>query len=256
MLFVPFVALAVAATLFIIGRVMASKASLIKGARMTTVAELAAEAASIGGGASGFVGLSGKAVCDQPLKAELSETPCVHYQVKVVREYEEAYTTTGSDGSNQTQTRRGMDNVALNTRSCPFAIDDGTGSVAVDAAGAEYKLATTVERYEPGETLGTIGAFVLSEMIAGAGRRTIGYRLEEKCLPLGRMVYAFGEAGFENGKPILRKGGERGSRLIVSVESGEQLARSAGNVSLWLTIVSGVALAAAALLEILILIKR
>jgi hypothetical protein len=238
---------------------MAAKAIVIEGAEKTTVAALADELRSreaANGGSSKFIELQGNVICDQPIEAELSGTKCVHYEIKVVREYEESYTTTNNDGSSQVQTRRGSENVSINSRGCVFSLDDGTGRMEVDPSGAEFHPVTTVDRFEPGETLGSIGSFVLSEIISGTGRRTIGYRLEEKCLPVDRPVYAFGEASFVGGKLRLTKNQERGHRFIISAFSGDQLARSAKTASLWLTIASLVALVGSLVLFYLSFMRR
>jgi hypothetical protein len=238
---------------------MAAKAIVIEGAEKSTVASLEAEARSAGAAnaaSSKFVELHGNVVCEQPIEAELSGTKCVHYEMKVIREYEESYTSTASDGSTQTQTRRGSENVALNSRDCVFSIDDTTGKIEVDPSGAEFHLVTTVSRLDPGETLGSIGSFILSNVISGAGRRTIGYRLEEKCLPVDRPAYVFGEVSYIGDKARIAKNQQRGQRFIISAFRGEQLARTAKTASLWLTIASGVALAGSLAFAILVFIRR
>ena len=237
--------------LFLVGRVMARKAVLIAGAEKVTAAAIgsAAKAATPETGAgsfSKFVEISGTIACESPLEAEFSGTKCVHYETKVVREYEETYVENGSGGSSRTQTRRGTENVSLNSRSCVFAVDDGSGTIEVDPAGAEFHLETTMSKFEPGEGARTIGSYVLAAALSGAGgRRTIGYRFEEKCLPVGRRGYIFGRIADSGGALRIGKSAERGERLIVSLKSEEELLRSARLGALWLTIGACVALAAA-----------
>ena len=251
----------IAVVLVVIGRVMAGKAVLIAGTEKATATALEADAkavsAEIGGGSfSKYIEVSGAIVCESPLEAELSGTKCVHYETKVTREYEETYVETNSDGSSRTQTRRGTDNVSSNSRSCLFSIDDGTGKIEVDPAGAEFHLETTMSRFEPGEGARTIGSFVLNSMVNVGSRRTIGYRFEEKCLPVGRQGYVFGEIGDDAGALRVRRSKDHGKRLIVSLKSEAELVRSAKLGALWLTIGAGVALAAAVATFILSLPRR
>jgi E3 Ubiquitin ligase len=255
----PILAL-IAIVLFIIGRVMAGKAVLIAGTERTTAAALVAGAkagATESGSLSKFVEVSGTVICDSPLEAELTGAKCIHYETKVIREYEESYLSRSSDGSSQTQTRRGTENVASNSRSCLFMLDDGSGKIEVDPAGAEFHLDTTMSRFEPGEGARSIGSFVLNAVLAGSGgRRTIGYRFEEKCFPVGRQGYVFGEVSGAGTTLRIGKGSGRGKRLIISLKSEQELVRSARSGAMWLTIIAGVAMAGAIATVILGVLKR
>lgn len=252
----------IALVLLIISRVLAGKAVLIAGTEKVTAAALVADAkalaSEIGAGSfSKFVEISGTILCASPLEAELSGTKCVHYETKVVREYEETYTEMNSDGSSRTQTRRGTESVSSNSRSCLFDVDDGSGKIEVDPAGAEFHLETTLSRFEPGEGARTIGSYVLTAVLAGTGgRRTIGYRFEEKCMPVGRQGYIFGEVTDAGGIVRACKSREHGKRFIVSLKSEAELVRSAKLGALWLTISTCVVLASGIVALILGLVRR
>jgi hypothetical protein len=252
----------VAIALFVISRVMAGKAVSIAGTEKTTASAIRAEAKGVadeigGGSFSKYAELSGTIKCATPLDAELSGTKCVHYETKVVREYEETYVERNNDGSSQTRTRRGTENVSLNSRSCVFSLDDGSGELEVDPAGAEFHLDTTMSKFQPGEDGFSIGTFVLNNIIAGTGgRRTIGYRLEEKSLPVERLGYVFGEVGDTGGALRIGKSGEHNRRLIISIKSEKELIRSAKTGALWLTISSCAALAAGIAMFVLIIMKK
>ncbi|MGA2547900.1 MAG: E3 ubiquitin ligase family protein [Rectinemataceae bacterium] len=252
----------IAIVLFIIGRVMARRAVVIAGMERVTAAEIVTDvkavASEIGGGSFSKYGeVSGTVVCESPLEAEFTGTKCVHYETKVIREYEETYVDTNSDGSSRTQTRRGTENVSLNSRSCIFAVDDGSGKIEVDPEGAEFHLDTTLSRYEPGEGARTIGSYVLNAALTGAGgRRTIGYRFEEKCIPIGRQGYVFGEISDSGGALRIRRSREHGKRLIVSIKSEDELVRSAKLGVMWLTISACVVMAGAIATFILGVLKR
>jgi hypothetical protein len=252
----------IAIVLFIISRVMAGKAVLIAGAEKVTAATIEddakAIAAEIGGGSfSKYVEVSGTVASESPLEAEFSGTKCVHYETKVVREYEETYVETDADGSSRTQTRRGTENISSNSRSCVFTVDDGSGKIEVDPAGAEFHLETTMSRFEPGEGARTIGSYVLDAVLNGSGgRRTIGYRFEEKCFPVARQGYIFGEVSDVGGAVRIRQSQDHGKRLIVSLKSEGELVRSAKLGAMWLTLGASVALAGAIVTIILGVLKR
>jgi hypothetical protein len=262
MLVTAIVALVISIALFIVGRVMNSRAVFIAGTEKTTVGALESGAkATESGGAKGgfrkFIEINGTVVCDSPLEAELTATKCVHYETKVTREYEENYVSTNSDGSSRSQIRNGTENVSHNSRSCAFILDDGSGRIGVDPSGAEFHLETTLSRFEPGETAPAIGTFVFNNMVTGAsGRRTIGYRFDEKCLPVGRKAYVFGEAEDAGGALRIGKSQDGGKRLVISLKSAEQLVHSAKVATLWLTIGAGAVLAASIVIFILAVARR
>ncbi len=262
MLIVAIVLAVVAGVLLVIGRVMAGKAALIAGTETVKAAVIEADAkavaAEIGGGSfSKYLEVKGTALCDSPLEAEFSGTKCVHYETSVVREYEENYVETDSGGKSRTGTRRGSETVSSSSRSCPFLVEDISGRIEVDPTGAKFHLETTMSRFEPGEGERTVGSYVLRAILAGGGgRRTIGYRFEEKCFPVGRQAYVLGEATDAGGALRVRKPTEKGKRFIVSLKSEEELIRSARLWAFWLTIGSGVSLAAAIVLLVLDLLWK
>ncbi|HET7838686.1 MAG TPA: E3 ubiquitin ligase family protein [Rectinemataceae bacterium] len=251
-----------AIVLLIIGRVMAGKAALIAGTETVKAAVIEADcrsvAAEIGAGSfAKYLEVKGTTACASPLVAEFSGTSCVRYETTVVREYEESYVETDSDGKSRTGTRRGSETVSSSSRSCPFFVEDGSGRIEVDPTGAEFHLETTVSRFEPGEGERTVGSYVLRAIISGAGgRRTIGYRFTEKCFPVGRQAYVLGEATDAGGALRIRKSEERGRRFIVSLKSEEELVRSARLGALWLTISAGISIAGAIAFVVLDLLRK
>ena len=55
------------------------------------------------------------------------------------------------------------------------------------------------------------------------GRRTIGYRLEESAVPVGRPIFVLGEAVDSGGRLRIGKPAKKGASFIVSLKSEEQL---------------------------------
>lgn len=253
---------AAALALFIVGRVMAGKVALLRGTETSKASVIAAEVAAVGAEIGGgsyakLVEVKGTVACESPLSAEFSATPCVHYETTVVREYEETYVENDSSGNKRTGTRRGSETLASSSRSCPFFVDDGSARIEVDPTGAEFHLETTVSRFEPGEGERRIGSYVLHAALAGGGgRRTIGYRFTEKCLPVDRPAYVLGEATDAGGTLRICKGTGRGKRLIVSIKTKEELVRRAKLGALWLGIGAAAALCGGLVLLALVLLKH
>ena len=154
----------------------------------------------------------------------IHRTKCVHYETKVIREYEESYVETSSDGIQPTGLAGVRRTCPRTPAAAPFTLDDGSGKIEVDPCGGGIPPRDDHVEVQPGEGARTIGSYVLNAVLAGSGgRRTIGYRFEEKCFPVGRQGYVFGDAGDAGGALRIRKGAERGKRLIVSLKSGEEL---------------------------------
>ncbi|GAB1433776.1 hypothetical protein MASR2M29_24200 [Spirochaetota bacterium] len=187
-------------------------------------------AKEIGAGSfSQQVELKGVAESGQSLKSEMTAEPCVWYRSVVTREYEENYTERDSDGKTTTRTRRGSEIVSSNERSIAFALRDASGSITVDPDGASIDSVKVLSRFENGE-LGTgfsIGSFRFSVGVPGRGRRTLGYKMEEFILPLGKDLYVLGEARDESGKLKVGKPSKKGARFIISTKSEEELLKAA-----------------------------
>ncbi|MBI2567042.1 MAG: E3 ubiquitin ligase family protein [Candidatus Schekmanbacteria bacterium] len=237
-----------------------SKLGLMEGTETSTAAELQQMAASVGseigkGAFSQMTEIKGTVVCDAPLTSELAQVPCVHYENRVIREYDETYWDTDANGNRMQRTRRGSDTVAHNARHVFFAVDDGTGRITVDAAGAKLVTEKALSTFEPGEAHGGVlrlGSFSLSlgGLSFGSGRRTLGYRYEEDVIPVGRPVYVLGEATDRNGSLRICRPADSG-KMIVSVKSEEELVRGAQRTMTWLMIS---AIASAALGAVLLVV--
>ncbi len=174
------------------------------------------------------VEVRGKPEITSQLKGELSGTPCLYYSVSITREYEETYTEKDSDGKSQTRTRRGSDTISSNTRSVPFKVNDGTGSIEVRPEGADVELVKTVDTFEQGDPGGKISfkGFSFQVSSQSSGRRTLGYRYEERILPVDQDVFVFGEAT-DNGD-ILRIGRpEKKGLFLISHRIKDEIVRSA-----------------------------
>lgn len=186
-----------------------------------------AVAQEIGAGSWGeYVEVKGKIQCDRPLSSELSQTPCVYYETKVVREYEETYT----DSDGHRRTRRSSDTVSSNNQSIPFWIEDSTGRIEIEPEGADIDAIQTMNEFRPqggGGSQVSFGNFSFSfDVHIGSGGRTLGYRFVERLLPLDRRAYVLARVSDHSGRLALVKPTESGQVFLISLKSEEQLTTS------------------------------
>jgi DNA-directed RNA polymerase specialized sigma subunit len=111
MAIVGIILLIISGILFWVQRNQKQKIFSIKSARKVTAAELnetaSGVAAEIGGGSwRDYVKVWGKIQVEEPLLSEHTRQKCVHYQAKVLREYEETVTTRNSEGEVERKTER------------------------------------------------------------------------------------------------------------------------------------------------------
>jgi hypothetical protein len=172
-----------------------------------------------------LVEVKGVLRCEVPLTSEMAGERCAYYSSQVVREYLEGDDDVGSD--------RGSEVVAQNERFAPFSVEDETGSVAVNAEGAEVDARQVMDRFE--RSTGTEGPSISLEgatIQLGGGERTLGYRYTESILPVDAPVYVLGT--IQEGGGIGDSSGSEGQRFVVSHRSEEALGQSLGKMVLWL----------------------
>ena len=175
----------------------------------------------------------------------------------MTREYEETYTERDSEGRSQTRTRRGSESVSSNERGTPFQLRDATGTITIDQAGATLEGDKLASRFEqggskPGMAI-KFGGLSLSFDMAG-GRRTLGYKMEEYAITVGKRLYVLGEARDDGGQLRVTKPTEKGKRFLITVKSEEDMVKSALSANKALKIASLVLVVAAAASAILIII--
>jgi len=261
MIFLPISLAALAVLLFFIGKSQGNKALDIASTETITAAGLATEASDVAkeigaGSYTKMAEVKGTVESASPLSSEMSGTQCAWYRSTVVREYEETYTERDSDGKSRTATRRGSETVSTNERRTPFLVRDETGATEVDPEGAPMEGERVLSQFEQGDRgpAISIGGFRVSLGALGAGRRTIGYKLEEWALPLGARVYVLGEARDDGGRLRIAKPSAKGGRFIISMKSEEQLLKSAKTGSSVLRILAIVFAVSAITLFVLVLL--
>ncbi|MDQ3864312.1 MAG: E3 ubiquitin ligase family protein [Actinomycetota bacterium] len=175
-----------------------------------------------------LVEVRGTLRCEEPLTSEMAEKTCAYFSSTVVREYLERDYDDDDVGSD-----RHSEVMAQNEQFAPFVVEDDSGSVAVNAEGAEVDARQVVNRFD--RNTGNEGTFSLGGVTInlGGGERTIGYRYTESILPVDESVYVLGTVQ-ESGEIGAPQPGEEGHRFVVSYRSEEALGQSLGKTVFWL----------------------
>ncbi len=223
---------------FFVQQNYSTKLQSIRLATSSTVSDLQRIAREIAGEiGSGnlreYVKVRGIIRSDRPLISELKQQPCVHYTMRVVREYEEQQTTTDSEGKTRTETRRSSETVSSNSQSIPFTLQDNSGDLLVNPDGGNIDTVPVLDEFRQEHSGGSsisFGGFSLAIGAGmGGGRRTLGYRYTESILPCDREVLVIGTAADDGGQVTLRKPMQSDKKFIISLKSEEELAKSTAN---------------------------
>lgn len=191
--------------------------------------------------------VKGQAESTQALTSEWSQKPVVWYQARVYRDYEETVWKE-SDGKRYQTTERGSELIYDNTLTQEFSVRDSSGSILVNPDGAEVEARVTyAERQGPGAQGFQVGKWNMKLAAFAGGRRTLGYRLEERSLPVGTTLYVLAEASDLGGKLAMRKPEAKGERFLISYRSEEEMVAAAKKASAGLAIGSLVCLILGAL---------
>jgi hypothetical protein len=230
------IAIVAAPIMLLIRASQQKKLGQIQGTETSTCAQLEETRAQVnsGVGAGSFIQraeVKGVSECDQPLRAEFTGSACVAYSIKLEREYEEQKWETDSEGRRTQRTVRGSETLSSNERRAPFRLRDSTGAVKVVPDGADLVMETSLSKFEnsfAGDRF-SVGSFAfdLARSVLGAGRKTLGYRYEERIIPVGRDLYVLGEAADSTGDLVIRRSSTKGEKFIISVKSEEELVAGA-----------------------------
>ncbi len=178
-----------------------------------------------------LVEVKGTLRCEEPLTSEMAGERCAYYSSKVIREYRER---DYDDDDDDVGSNRRAEVIAHNEQFAPFSVEDSTGSVPVNAEGAEVDAKQVMNRFErntgsegPSITLGS------ATINLGGGERTLGYRYTESILPVDAPVYVLGTVQ-EGGGIGAPQPGKKEQRFVVSYRSEEALGQSLGKTVMWL----------------------
>ncbi len=177
-----------------------------------------------------LVEVKGTLRCEEPLTSEMAGKTCAYYSATVTREYLER----DRDDDDDVGSDRRTEILSQNEQFAPFSVEDATGSVPVNAEGAEVDARQVVNRFErdtgnEGPSISLGGA----TLNIGGGERTIGYRYTESILAIDIPIYVLGtvQEGGEIGAPPT---GEAEHRFVISHRSEEALGQSLGKTVMWL----------------------
>lgn len=136
--------------------------------------------------ASGNVSVEGNVVCPEPIVAPFSGTPCLFYSIKC--------TATWKDGETEKSKEIAEQKVAAR-----FAVDDGSGPVAVDASkGGTFEPTRTKSETKGTGIMGGITGkdLMFGQYVVSTGALSLGtkYRVEEEVFPVQPRLYVNGSA--------------------------------------------------------------
>lgn len=199
---------------FIWGVLQKLKAGRVADAPLATTGDVVQKGKAVAG-PKGQISAQGGVVCQQPLVAPFSGTPCLYYRIKCTAEWKEG----------DTNKSKILDEQKV---AAQFAIDDGSGQVWVDAReGGDFEPTQTKR-----ETKGTglLGGITGKELTFGSYRVQTGmlsmgtkYSVEEEILPVVPRLYACGKLA-DQGGAITAPGWRQ---LILSSKSRDELLSSA-----------------------------
>jgi hypothetical protein len=142
----------------------------------------------------GLISTEGNVVAGTPLLSPCSQTPCLYYEVEVIRHGEKTELT--QDG---TKTEKKKETVETLKKGLVFSLDDGSGAIPVDATqGGDFdnlkkkfeekvKLGLTL----PGEL--KFGELKLRTPRLPNGESTIAFEAIEKIVPAEGKLFALGK---------------------------------------------------------------
>lgn len=200
-----------------------------------TVAELENLRASMGvnvgdGLFARAVEIKGQSNTPEPLTSPQSQTKCVIYRARVIRESERDEWDTDSRGNRRRRRVRSSDTVSQDEQFADLFVSDLTGEIPVLARGANIDYIKAAEEYQPatdGMSSVTFGGmrFGLSAMMGTD--RVLGYRYIEEVIPVNQHLYVLGEAADVDGRLVIRKPVMENLPFIISHRSEEELQASA-----------------------------
>jgi hypothetical protein len=178
-----------------------------------------------------YVELKGLAEKDTSQRAPFSEDEVAYYDADLYQIFEETETFTDNTGSHQ----RIKKNESLITRQksiAPIALKDGQTDdkvyIDISQSGLQLDTLKTMDKFEPANNIQKY-SFFGSYSYGPMGIRTLGFRMVENTIPIGRALYVLGEAILDNGRVSIRKPLDNKKPFIVSVKNESDIVQ--GNKS-------------------------
>ncbi|MEZ0373552.1 MAG: GIDE domain-containing protein [Candidatus Sericytochromatia bacterium] len=216
----------------------------VPSSRIGDISERAAAVADVlgKGYSSDYTEIKGKMEAPEVLTSPLGEAECVYYTSSIDREWEEEEYYTDDEGNEKTRINSGRDQIYSDNGWVRFQVDDGSGKIWIDPEHADIDLSTSVDRYEPEQSirvakgvlrLGDLRLDVRSPSLPGQ-RWIKGYHFHEQIFEPSGELYLLGTVVDREGDLTLVKPAEKGQRYVISHKSEEQLVEEITNSSKWL----------------------
>lgn len=219
------------------------KADRSAGTETSTCGDVANLAGSVAGEVGGQLfrqrcELVGRARAEQAeLQAPFSEQPCVWHRSQIIHHYWEYRTHTDSRGNRTRRREEHRKVISDQTSQAPFLVDDGTGTLPVDAREADMDQPEQVhDRFESDtspQAGSSFSAFGVS-LNLGADSGSLGYQHTEWILRPGAQLYLLGDVTDASGRLMLAK--PQDGDLVVSTRSEEEFVGVARKHAQWATI--------------------
>ena len=176
-----------------------------------------------------YVEIKGIADSDIHQKAPFSEREVAYFNADLFQVYEENVIQTDSKGNRQHKIQRN-ESLASNQKSSENITlkDPQTGDkiyIDVSQPGITLEPLKTLDKFEPSGNMNNY-SFFQNFRLGNTGGRTLGYRMIEKTIPLGQMLYSIGEAWLDGTKIIMGKPKDKNKLFIVSTRSEEAIVQS------------------------------
>jgi hypothetical protein len=194
-----------------------------------------------------YVEIKGSSDSDMPQKAPFSEKQVAYYDADLFQVYEESVTYTDGKGNHHQKMQRSESLISNQKSSQNVALKDSqTGDklyIDVSQPGIQLEPLKTLDRFEPSGNMNKYG-FFQNFQFGNMGARTLGFRMVEKTIPLGQMLYAIGEAWLEGTRILMSTPRDKKNPFIVSTRSEEAIVqgnKTGANAALVIGIILAVA---------------
>lgn len=169
----------------IYGAIMRFKAGRIAKAPFAPTGDARAKAAG-----NGAISVEGNVRCAEPLISPVTQTPCLYYELKVVGSWKDGDATKTKD-------------YVLEKHAAAFALDDGSGPIAIDASGGgDFDTKQTFDEIKKEGFFADLknamgarepivfGAYAFANPVLSKANE---FRCTERVLPLPPKLFALGK---------------------------------------------------------------
>lgn len=177
-----------------------------------------------------YVELQGISASANAPKTPYSQQEVAYYSAELIQVYERDEYYKDSEGNQKLRTVRAEDTVSSEKSNENVLLKDAeTGeTVSLDPqdASSGFELVEGYNRFEPQTNMGSFG-FFRTFTPRNLGNRTLGYRMVEKIIPLGKPLYVLGDAFQRAGTIYVSHPEDSKKPFVVSTKSEGQIVAEA-----------------------------